>query len=75
MNMKLNIERQGRAWNSEEIMERFQSFPEKMEIVNGKLYWTDEDRINMLAILLENVGIDEAVRLGNSMIGLRQLMI
>jgi hypothetical protein len=31
----------------------------------GKLYWRDEDRLTMLALLLENLGADQAVRLGD----------
>jgi hypothetical protein len=34
-------------------------------MVKGKLLWDDEDRVNMLGLLLENVGADRAVRLGN----------
>ena len=29
------------------------------------MFWTDEQRLNMLALLLENVGMDAAVRLGD----------
>ena len=29
------------------------------------MFWTDEERLNMLALLLENVGMDAAVGLGN----------
>ncbi|GAA6617361.1 hypothetical protein [Scytonema sp. NUACC26] len=32
--------------------------PEKIEMIQGKLFWTDEERITMLALLLENVGAD-----------------
>ena len=39
--------------------------PEKIELIEGKLFWTDEERLNMLALLLENVGMDAAVRLGD----------
>ena len=31
----------------------------------GRMFWTDEQRLNMLALLLENVGMDAAVRLGD----------
>lgn len=58
-----NITRQGRAWSAEAI-DRFHLTPEKTELIDGRLYATDEDRLTMLALLLENVGIDEAVRLG-----------
>ena len=29
------------------------------------MFWTDEKRLNMLGLLLENVGMDAAVRLGD----------
>jgi hypothetical protein len=31
----------------------------------GKLFWSEEDRVNLLGLLLENVGVDQAVRLGD----------
>jgi hypothetical protein len=46
-------------------MQRYELTPEKIEMVKGKLLWDDEDRVNMLGLLLENVGADRAVRLGN----------
>jgi hypothetical protein len=39
--------------------------PEQIELIDGKLFWSDEDRLTMLALLLENVGTDVAVRLGH----------
>jgi hypothetical protein len=35
-----------------------------MEMVKGKLFRSDEDRLYALALLLESVGIDAAVRIG-----------
>ena len=35
-------------------------------MTGGKLFWTDEERINLLGLLLENVGVDEAIRLGDA---------
>ncbi len=31
----------------------------------GKLFLTDEERLTMLGLLIENVGVDAAVRLGD----------
>ena len=59
-----DIRREGRAWGSEGLS-RFEMTPEKTEMVGGKLYSSDEERIAMLGLLLENVGADEAVRLGS----------
>jgi hypothetical protein len=36
----------------------------KMEMTDGKLFNTEEDRIRVLGHLLESVGIDAAVKLG-----------
>jgi hypothetical protein len=60
-----NIRRQGRAWSREEVRQRYDSTPEKFELIDGKLFWSEEDRINLLGLLLENVGIDKAIRLGD----------
>ena len=59
-----DIRRDGHAWAGE-AMSRYELTPEKTEMVAGKLYGTEEDRLTMLALLLENVGTDTAVRIGN----------
>lgn len=46
-------------------MARYQLTPGKMEMIGGKLFWSDEERLTMLALLLENVGVDQAVRIGD----------
>ena len=58
---------EGRAWQSEggEARSRYYLTPDKIEMVEGKLFWSDEERVMMLALLLENVGVDRAVRIGN----------
>ncbi len=60
-----DIRRSGRAWGNE-AMARYQLIPEKIEMVEGRLFWSAEDRITMLGLLLENIGIDAAVRLGDA---------
>lgn len=60
-----DIRREGRAWEGDEAMQRYQLTPEKMEMIRGKLLWDEEDRVKLLGLLLENVGADRAVRLGN----------
>jgi hypothetical protein len=52
------------AWGGE-AMSRYEMTPEKTEMVAGKLYGTEEERLTMLALLLENVGADKAVRIGD----------
>jgi len=59
------IERAGRAWTGAEAKARWALTPEKFEMWEGKLFWDDEQRINLLGLLLENVGADQAVRLGD----------
>ena len=61
-----DIRREGRAWDEREAMDRYELTPEKFEMVDGKLFWSERDRQVLLALLLENVGADVAVRLGNA---------
>jgi hypothetical protein len=58
------IRRRGRAWRKE-AMRRWELTPEKIEMIHGRLFYTKQQRLRMLGMLLENVGIDAAVRLGN----------
>jgi hypothetical protein len=60
-----DIRREGRAWKGPEAHARYSLSPEKIELIQGKLFWSEEDRLTMLALLLENVGVDQAVRLGD----------
>lgn len=60
-----DIRREGRAWRDSEAHQRFDLTPEKLEMTEGKLLWDDEERVKLLGLLLENVGADRAVRLGN----------
>ena len=36
--------------------------PEKIELLDGKIFCTDGERLTMIGLLLENVGIDKVVR-------------
>jgi hypothetical protein len=60
-----NIQREGRAWTGDEWNARRELTPEKIELSRGKLFWSDDDRLAMLALLLENIGVDKAIRLGS----------
>lgn len=60
-----DIRREGRAWTGEEARQRYELTPEKLEMIRGKLLWDEEDRVNLLGLLLENVGADRAVKLGD----------
>lgn len=64
-NVPWDIRREGRAWSKEEVLPRYELTPGKMELIHGKLFWSEEDRLLLLGLLLENVGADKAVRLGD----------
>src|SRR6185503_10863337 len=59
--VRWNIGRQGRAWSGDEARERWELTPEKFEMDRGKLFWDETQRLTLLALLLENVGVDQAV--------------
>ena len=63
--VKWDIRKEGRAWTGDEAMQRFELTPEKFEMYRGRLFWSDEDRLNLLGLLLENVGAVQAVRIGD----------
>ncbi len=63
--IRWDIRREGRSWEGDEAWARYDLKPEKTEMTDGKLYWDDEERLMMLGLLLENVGIDKAIRLGD----------
>ena len=65
VDVKWDIRRQGRAWTGDEAMQRYNLTPEKFEMYQGKLFWSDEERLTLLGLLLENVGVDQAIRLGD----------
>ena len=62
--MSWNIRADGRAWR-DEAMDRYALAPEKLEMIDGKLLGNDKERLTLLALLLENVGANAAVRLGD----------
>lgn len=59
-----DIGREGRSWG-DDAFERADLFPARAEMMDGKLLWSDEDRLLAIGLLLENVGIDAVIRLGN----------
>lgn len=64
--IRWDIRRSGRAWRGDEARERYSLTPEQLELIEGRLLWSDSDRVTLLGLLLENVGVDRAVRLGDS---------
>jgi hypothetical protein len=64
--LEFDIQRKGRKWSRAEVQQKYHKLcPEKIELIEGKMFWNDEQRLNMLALLLENVGMDAAVSLGD----------
>ena len=59
-----DIRREGRRWDTE-WMARWELKPRKVELIDAKLLWDDEERLTLLALLLENVGADATVRIGD----------
>ena len=58
-----DIGREGRLWSDEEFEERIGQAPEKVEFVDG-IFANDRQRLVVLGVLLENLGIDRAIRFG-----------
>jgi hypothetical protein len=58
-----DIRHEGRRWSHEEFEQRLYQAPEKIEYVNGILA-SDRQRLTVLGMLLENLGIDKVVRFG-----------
>jgi hypothetical protein len=58
-----DIRREGRRWSHEEFDQRTQQAPDKIEYVDG-IFASDRERLNVLGMLLENLGIDRVVRFG-----------
>ena len=58
-----DIRREGRRWSHEEFDQRTYQAPEKIEYVDG-IFASDRQRLIVLGMLLENLGIDRAIRYG-----------
>ncbi len=58
-----DIRREGRLWSHEEFDKRIYQAPEKIEYVDG-IFSSNRERLIVLGMLLENLGIDRAIRFG-----------
>jgi hypothetical protein len=58
-----DIRREGRRWSHEEFDQRTYQAPEKIEYVNG-IFASDRERLIVLGMLLENLGIDRVIQFG-----------
>lgn len=59
-----DIRREGRRWTREESQRRLYQAPNKIEFVGG-IFASEGERLTVLGMLLENLGIDKVVRFGN----------
>ena len=58
-----DIRREGRRWSHEEFDQRMYQAPEKIEFVDG-IFASDRERLDVLGMLLENLGIDKVIQFG-----------
>ena len=56
----------GRPWTTVELSARIDLIPERIEVIGGKMLRLDAERLTLLAMLLENVGMLAAVQLGSA---------
>ena len=61
--IRWDIRREPRAWSRDEMEVRWPLTPEHFEAFDGKMFYDDEQRMHLLAMLLENIGIDAVLRL------------
>ena len=59
-----DIRREGRRWTREESQHWLYHAPNKIEFVGG-IFAGERERLLVLGMLLENLGIDKVVRFGN----------
>jgi hypothetical protein len=58
-----DIRRESRRWSDEEFDRRMYQAPEKIGYVDG-IFASERERLIVLGMLLENLGIDRAIRFG-----------
>lgn len=63
--MEWQIGRTGKNWTGPEVLQKLNQLPGRLELVDGKLCFNEEERRTLLAGLLENVGMDEVLTLGD----------
>jgi hypothetical protein len=68
-----NIGLEGRTWNIDRYYEAGAAMPEKFELIDGKLFWSERERLGMLSAMLEQVGLAAAVRLAPKALWLEAL--
>jgi hypothetical protein len=64
---------EGRLWTVTRFHELDNVLPEKFELIDGKLFWSERERIGMLAAMLEQMGLAKAVTLAPKALWLEAL--
>ncbi len=61
---KWDIRWEGRHWRDDECLDRNERLPDsfRVEINDGQLGFNEQERLTVLAMLLENVGLDKTFR-------------
>jgi len=59
-----DIRNEGRRWIGDEFAARRERMPEKLEVIEGRVLWDDRELLTTLGMMLEQVGADRAVQLG-----------
>ena len=44
-----DIRREGRRWQPGELLERWEGLPEKFEVIDGQLLWSEAEKLHLLA--------------------------
>jgi hypothetical protein len=66
---------EGALWTVDEWDALGDILPEKFELIEGKLFWSERERVGMLAAMLEQMGLVAAVRLAPKELWLEALRI
>jgi hypothetical protein len=64
---------EGRRWTVTRLHALEDVLPEKMELIDGRLFWGERYRLGMLAAMLEHVGLEKAVTLAPKALWLEAL--
>lgn len=64
LHMEWDIGRAGRQWTGKDGLAKLDRLPGRLELLDGKLCASETERSDLLAGLLENLGLDAVVRFG-----------
>ena len=55
----------GPLWTVDTFHDRLSDGPDRIELLEGRLFASEEERLSMLRALLEQLGADKVVQLGD----------